>query len=135
MINKKLAFALLLSAFAALPAHAISEHYRQQLERSGCTQVTESEGICDIHKTRGQNQAASEAKARTMATQTGAFDLTQFAHGLVGKDAAKSAKQLKAKGFRPSDETPYLFWSDKEQKSVQLVVDKHINTVSKVIIK
>ncbi|EHO9417870.1 hypothetical protein KNC47_003809 [Salmonella enterica] len=50
--------ALALVAIAASPAHAISEKYRQQLERSGCTQVTDGNG-CDIHKTKAQNQAAA----------------------------------------------------------------------------
>lgn len=39
------------------PAHAISEKYRQQLERSGCTQVTEGNG-CDITKTKAENMKA-----------------------------------------------------------------------------
>ncbi len=38
-------------------AHAIDARYRQKLERSGCTQVSESQG-CDINKTRAENAKA-----------------------------------------------------------------------------
>ena len=38
-----------------LPAHAISESYRQQLENSGCTQVTENQG-CNLNKSREWNE-------------------------------------------------------------------------------
>lgn len=57
MMKKKILATLALAAITAAPAHAISEKYRQQLIRSGCTQVTEANGTCDIHKTKAQNQA------------------------------------------------------------------------------
>ena len=38
-------------------AHAINEKYRQQLERSGCTQASEAQG-CDITKTKEENAKA-----------------------------------------------------------------------------
>lgn len=40
------------------PAHAISEKYRQQLARSGCTQLTDRNG-CDITKTKSENMRSS----------------------------------------------------------------------------
>lgn len=49
-----------LAAVSVSPAHAISEHYRAQLERSGCTQVTDGNG-CDIHKTAAQNGLTSSS--------------------------------------------------------------------------
>jgi uncharacterized protein len=41
-------------------AHAIDAKYRQKLERSGCTQISESQG-CDINKTREENAKAGFA--------------------------------------------------------------------------
>ena len=38
-------------------AHAIDAKYRQKLERSGCTQMSEMQG-CDINKTRAENAKA-----------------------------------------------------------------------------
>ena len=38
-------------------AHAIDARYRQKLERSGCTQMSEMQG-CDINKTRAENAKA-----------------------------------------------------------------------------
>ncbi|WP_295385060.1 hypothetical protein [uncultured Thiodictyon sp.] len=42
---------------ASTSAHAIDAQYRRLLERSGCTQVSETQG-CDIHKTKKQNAKA-----------------------------------------------------------------------------
>lgn len=59
-MNKTRLFTTLTTALvAAAPAHAISAKYREQLERSGCTQMTD--GItCDIHKTKAENAAAAQ---------------------------------------------------------------------------
>jgi hypothetical protein len=64
--------AVLLLAHAS--AHAISEKYRKQLERSGCTQVSEGQG-CDITKTKAENAKAgfvteAPAPASTAASQS-----------------------------------------------------------------
>lgn len=42
------------------PAHAINAHYRAQLERSGCTQISAGDGSCDISKTKAENAAQHE---------------------------------------------------------------------------
>lgn len=41
-------------------AHAIDEKYRQKLERSGCTQMSELQG-CDTKKTKAENAKAGFA--------------------------------------------------------------------------
>lgn len=50
-----------IATVGALLAHtsafAINAKYAQQLERSGCTQVSEAQG-CDIHKTKAENAKA-----------------------------------------------------------------------------
>ncbi|GCL63707.1 hypothetical protein [Pseudaquabacterium pictum] len=52
---------LALAALLALPsAHAINARYAEQLEKSGCTQVTEAQG-CDIRKSRADNAKAGFA--------------------------------------------------------------------------
>jgi len=62
-MNKTLALALALGAsiLTSAPAHAINAKYRQQLERSGCTQVSEAQG-CDITKTKAENAKAGFVK-------------------------------------------------------------------------
>ncbi|EJC0566038.1 hypothetical protein MX054_002855 [Enterobacter cloacae] len=50
-MKKRFITTLTLAAILISPAHAISEKYRAQLERSGCTQVKDGNG-CDIHKTK-----------------------------------------------------------------------------------
>ncbi|HCD4761694.1 TPA: hypothetical protein NBR58_004317 [Enterobacter hormaechei] len=42
------------------PAHAINAHYRAQLVRSGCTQISAGDGSCDINKTKAENAAQHE---------------------------------------------------------------------------
>ena len=39
---------------AATSAHAINANYAKKLERSGCTQVSETQG-CDINKSKEEN--------------------------------------------------------------------------------
>jgi len=47
---------------AATQVQAIDAEYRSLLERSGCTQVTETQG-CDIHKTKAENAKAGFGSA------------------------------------------------------------------------
>lgn len=58
-MKTKLFFLIGLTAMVAVsPAHAINEKYRKQLERSGCTQLTDGNG-CDITKTKAENMKSS----------------------------------------------------------------------------
>ncbi|MGB7803610.1 MAG: hypothetical protein WBL83_21180 [Buttiauxella sp.] len=56
-----------LFALLSMPAHAISEKYRQQLERSGCTQLTDGNG-CDINKSKAENMRSTDATERQELT-------------------------------------------------------------------
>lgn len=51
------ALALTLSLLGSAQVQAINAKYAEQLERSGCTQVTEAQG-CDIHKSKAENARA-----------------------------------------------------------------------------
>jgi len=80
---------LTLVVFFQSPANAISEKYRQQLERSGCTGQSELQG-CDIHKTKAQNaQAGFGSKPVTSAKNS----LSAFAGNYIAshKDGKKVA--------------------------------------------
>ncbi|SEN32275.1 hypothetical protein SAMN04487857_113160 [Pseudomonas sp. ok272] len=66
-MNKVILPALAIFLLAQSPAYAINERYRQQLERSGCTQVSEAQG-CDITKTQAQNAEAGLVTAPAPAT-------------------------------------------------------------------
>ena len=52
---------------ACASAHAIDAGYARQLERSGCTQMSELQG-CDITKTRAENARAGFLKETPAAT-------------------------------------------------------------------
>lgn len=51
-MKKIMVSVLALTALAAMPAQAINAKYREQLERSGCTEMTAGVS-CDINKTKG----------------------------------------------------------------------------------
>ncbi|QLH66747.1 hypothetical protein [Aeromonas veronii] len=53
-MSRNAALLITLTLLGITPARAISAKYAEQLERSGCTQVTEAQG-CDIHKTKAEN--------------------------------------------------------------------------------
>jgi hypothetical protein len=59
---KKLMMIVISAAVAVAPAYAINAHYRAQLERSGCTQISDGDGSCDINKTKAENAAQNEQK-------------------------------------------------------------------------
>ncbi len=66
-MQKKLIIAIGVALLIPNSAYAISAKYRQQLERSGCTEVSEAQG-CDLKKTKAENAKAgfgSEAPADT----------------------------------------------------------------------
>jgi len=52
-----------------LPAYAINDKYRKQLEQSGCTQVSETQG-CDIHKSKAENAKAGFTSPAADSTNT-----------------------------------------------------------------
>ncbi|MGF6204409.1 hypothetical protein [Pseudomonas frederiksbergensis] len=56
-MNKAILPALIILIAAQAPAYAINDKYRKQLEQSGCTQVSETQG-CDIHKSKAENAKA-----------------------------------------------------------------------------
>ena len=79
---------LALATLAALaPAHAINEKYRQKLERSGCTQITEMQG-CDINKTRAENAKAGFVKEEGAAPAAAAPAQSVYAGQWVAKSSS-----------------------------------------------
>jgi hypothetical protein len=74
-MNKIILPALAILLTAQSPAYAINDKYRKQLQQSGCTQVSETQG-CDIHKNQAENAKAgftnpqAPAAADTTNTQT-----------------------------------------------------------------
>jgi hypothetical protein len=85
-MKKKLLIVLVATALAYTPAHAIDAKYRKLLERSGCTQISETEG-CDIHKTKAQNAKAGFGTAAP-ADQGSTSNQTPYAGQWVAKSTA-----------------------------------------------
>lgn len=118
MKHRRLA-ALVIAALASTSAHAIDAKYRKQLERSGCTQVSEAQG-CDITKTRAENAKAGFGSAAadahgginsTYAQQLERSGCTQLTEN-QGCDIHKTKAQNAKAGFGGSaagttGQTPY----------------------------
>ena len=82
---------------ANAPAHAIDAKYREKLERSGCTQVTEMQG-CDMNKTKAEN-----AKAGFGASSHAKSTSAPHYKDLVGKNSISAIDILSTRGFKDVD--------------------------------
>ncbi len=63
---RQTALILTLTLLGSAQVHAINHKYAEQLEHSGCTQVTEAQG-CDIHKSKAENAKAGFGTAAPAA--------------------------------------------------------------------
>ncbi|WP_333010354.1 hypothetical protein [Kluyvera sichuanensis] len=98
MKNKLFGLVVVLATLSTSPAYAISAHYRAQLEKSGCTQVTDGNGTCDIHKTKAQNQAA--ARAPSVQDKN---EITQFLNdSVIGQSVDDAYPALEGYGWESS---------------------------------
>ncbi|WP_114194569.1 hypothetical protein [Edaphovirga cremea] len=68
-MKTKMLCALVLMGLISAPVYAINAKYRQQLEHSGCTQVSEAQG-CDIHKSKEENAKAGFGSTEGAVKQT-----------------------------------------------------------------
>ena len=84
-MKKTLGIAVVAVLLTNTPAHAISAKYRQQLERSGCTEVSEMQG-CDIKKTKAQNAKAGFVNEATASKGSAATSKTPYAGQWVAKN-------------------------------------------------
>lgn len=78
------ALALSMGLLFGTSAQAINAQYAKQLERSGCTQMSELQG-CDIRKTQAENVKAGFATPATTSPYTGRW----IATGTDGRTVAK----------------------------------------------
>ena len=69
---------------ACSPAHAISSKYRQQLERSGCTQVSELQG-CNISKSKEENAKSGFGLATPPTEKAPSSSQTPYAGQWIAK--------------------------------------------------
>ena len=81
---------------ANIPAHAIDAKYREKLERSGCTQVTEMQG-CDINKTKDENAEAGFGTSSQKHTSAPNYK------DLAGMDSIKAIDVMANRGFKDVD--------------------------------
>ncbi|MFK7848893.1 MAG: hypothetical protein AB8G77_26635 [Rhodothermales bacterium] len=93
-MKNKLIIALSIAALSSTSAHAINAKYREQLLRSGCTQVSEAQG-CDITKSKEENAKAgfvAEAPSQDAKVKDTPFHATGTVSCSMG-DAVKGSSQ------------------------------------------
>ncbi len=89
-MNHKLLLTALVTLAASSSAFAINAKYAKQLERSGCTQVSEAQG-CDITRSKEENAKAgfvSEPPVSTTAPTKASEQKTPYAGQWVAKGTA-----------------------------------------------
>lgn len=104
---------------ATSPAHAISAGYRAQLERSGCTQVSDLNKTCNVNKTKAQNEAESK-KAAAFPDQDILDDV------VYGADIADAAEVLLKHHWKPNNG-----WWSKNGRQIHLNVtsEKRVGSI------
>ena len=93
-MKNKLIIAVSIAALSSTSAHAINAKYREQLLRSGCTQVSEAQG-CDITKSKEENAKAgfvNDAPSQDAKVNDTPFDATGTVSCSMG-DAAPGSSQ------------------------------------------
>ncbi|MGK3122870.1 hypothetical protein ACCY16_01940 [Candidatus Pantoea formicae] len=104
--------------FAASNAFAISQAFRLQLERSGCTQQTAGNG-CDIRKSKAQNKAAMQTLQA--AANRERHEVTEFLQDSVaGQKLSAGKKALEGYGFTESDPNVWIKSGDHDIYVVHL---------------
>jgi hypothetical protein len=86
-MNTKLLATLGFALLAHTSAHAISDKYRQQLERSGCTEVTEAQGLRHPQEQGAERQGRLRQR-RTPADTAPAQAQNPYAGQWVAKGTA-----------------------------------------------
>lgn len=100
-MKKIMVSVLALTALAAMPAQAINAKYREQLERSGCTEMTAGVS-CDINKTKAQNaKQAPKAAAKPKLTASQQYgQIVGEAETILGMKGIAAEEFLVEKGWR-----------------------------------
>ncbi|MBZ0057522.1 MULTISPECIES: hypothetical protein [unclassified Leclercia] len=70
---KNMIITLILATIAATPVQAMNAQYRQQLKRSGCTEMNAG-NTCNLNKTPAQN-AAAEKRSKVFTRFTGTYSI------------------------------------------------------------
>jgi hypothetical protein len=131
-MKKKLIIATGIALLASNSAHAINAKYRQQLERSGCTQVTEEQG-CDINKTKAENAKAGFIGGGASQGQPVNLD------GIKGMDSIRAVDEMTARGFEGVDtltsgnELIGIYYNRSTRQCIQTItVDNKISEVTDI---
>ncbi|WP_349917631.1 hypothetical protein [Aeromonas veronii] len=104
---------------AIAPAHAISDAYRQKLERSGCTQMTDGNG-CDIHKTRAQNHAAAAVHPSAPATLSTNKVAEILDRAVSNKPLDAAVTILLGAGWQQDDDNGLVFYKESYQATLDV---------------
>lgn len=107
---------------------AISEGYRKQLEYSGCTQISDADGSCDIHKSKRENQRIHHQDAAP------AGDMAhKLANAVAGKSLHQAGAVMAKSGWVKANADGTLW--QKQSFVAELSVNQTTDRVLGVIVK
>lgn len=119
---------------AAGNAHAISEAYRKQLEASGCTQVSEANGTCQLHQSRPQPDNAQASQRSGPALPGPAAEVaTSLKKRVAGKYQEQAMYIMQREGWEQAN-SKGTQWR-KAGFVAELAISQHTNKVTGVIVK
>jgi hypothetical protein len=128
-MTKKLFIALSATLLVQTPVYATNAKYRQQLQRSGCTQATELQG-CDITKSKAENAKAgfvTEAPAKKGKSASPKPSAAVY-KDLQGTSAISGFDRMAERGFNSVDyiesgDTQYsIYYNSNTRQCIQLTV-------------
>lgn len=100
-----IAAAAIAGSFFSLPASAISQAYRAQLEESGCTQVSEANGTCNIKHSKKQNEQSQASQRHGAADSQASGEVARdIDTHIAGKYQGQAVDYMHAEGWQPLNE-------------------------------
>ena len=130
-MKMKLILAIAIALLTQNSAYAINKTYRKQLERSGCTQVTEAQG-CDITKTKAENAKAGFGGEASQAKSVNINDIK-------GMDSIKAIDEMRARGFDGVDSVSSgndligIYFNRSTRQCIQIInADNKVNAISDI---
>ncbi|MFW1952880.1 hypothetical protein [Acinetobacter beijerinckii] len=148
----KLMIAGFISCGVMNSAYAIDAKYRQQLEYSGCTQVSELQG-CDISKTKEENIKAGLVESNNVVTDQNASisqpqwiaerqDGTSLARIKIDQQQRVWVNDLRVIAVKNRDQISfrqgkinYTIFTDTEKQSQSIWYDRYSHDKGKIVFK
>lgn len=127
-MKKLILAALAVSVMASVPAHAISEGYRKQLERSGCNQDND-QVTCDSTKSKAWNQTHTYTPPAPQKREPVSKYVIAELMGIKGMTMPAAEKYLTAHGWTKMARSKYV-WEKGGNNMDYTLKNGHVDNIS-----